>query len=151
MFCQRASSTIAQREGAKRKLQQQAERMTDKSAKRLNEAHVGDNVTVPVSELDRGRADHRNIMTVIVSVDDRGYRLGTKSGVLKTLYLRSMFQLCTDNGFLSLEEVPLDKEVSVREVATKESIGGGQGFERCDCKTDCTTRRCKCKKRKTVV
>ncbi len=40
-----------------------------KSAKHLNEAHVGDNVTVPVSEIESGRADYRNIMTVIVSVD----------------------------------------------------------------------------------
>ncbi len=86
------------------------------------------NATIPVSELDRGRADHRNIMTAIVSVDEKGFfRLGTRFGLLKTLFLRSMFQLCTDSGFIALDDVPLDKEISTREAATKESVGG-QGF-----------------------
>ncbi len=89
-------------------------------------------------------------MCVIVSVDERGFTLGTKHGLLKTLYLRTMFQLWTDNCFLSLEEVLIEKEISVREAAMKESVGGGQGFERRDCKTDCSTHRCKCKKEKRL-
>ncbi len=147
IFCQRRESTKVQRTAAKRKLQHQADRMLDKSAKRLQEAKVGDNATIPVSELDRGRADHRNIMTVIVSVDEKGFfRLGTRFGLLKTLFLRSMFQLCTDSGFIALDDVPLDKEISTREAATKESVGGGQGFSRCDCKSNCLNMRCKCRK-----
>ena len=48
--------------------------------------------------------------------------------------------------FFALDEVP-EKHVSLREVATKGSLGNGQGYLRCNCKTGCKlSTRCKCKK-----
>ncbi len=81
-----------------------------------------------------------------MSVDERGCRLGTKQGVLQPLYVRSMFDLCKTNGFISVSDVPVEKIISLREAATNESVGSGQGFVRCNCKKEaCVSNRCLCR------
>ena len=46
---------------------------------------------------------------------------------------------------LDVSNVPQDKEISLREAAHGESVGNGQGFFKCGCKTGCITGRCKCR------
>ncbi len=146
-LCTKSASAVSHRQGAKRKQEDQAERMMERSNKKFKPAEVGDNVVVHVSELDRGRADHRNVMAVVMSVDERGCRLETKQGVLQPLYLRSMFDLCKTNGFISVSDVPVEKIISLREAATNESVGSGQGFVRCNCKKEAcgVSNRCLCR------
>ena len=43
-----------------------------------------------------------------------------------------------------MEDVDLESEVSLRAAARAESIGGGQGYFRCNCSGNCKTKRCKC-------
>ncbi|MCP3668722.1 MAG: hypothetical protein GY696_40610 [Gammaproteobacteria bacterium] len=62
----------------------------------------GDNVVVRIPDVDRGRRDHRTVMAVVLSSD----RLGTAHGVLKQLFVRSMFEVCSSNGFLDSGNVP---------------------------------------------
>ncbi len=55
-------------------------------------AKVGDNVTVPVPDVDRGRGDPRNVLCVVLEVTTDGfYRVGNGDGVLETLLARNMF------------------------------------------------------------
>ena len=45
---------------------------------------------------------------------------------------------------LAEAEVDPNTEISVREAARLQSIGDGQGFVRCSCKTGCARKTCKC-------
>nr|XP_018911199.1 PREDICTED: uncharacterized protein LOC109039924 [Bemisia tabaci] len=69
--------------------------------------------------------------------------LGTEHGILKSLYTRSQFTV-RHADLISLSDVP-NKEVSLREAATTNSVSGGQGFKRCNCRQKCTNNRCACR------
>ena len=56
------------------------------------------------------------------------YKLDTKHGLLNPIY--SIFTP-------SLDDVVQEREVSLREVATAESTGQGQGFAKCSCTVLC--------------
>ena len=147
--CQNAEKRREQQAGAKRKQEDQAEKMKELSAKRFKAAEVGQCVKVPVPGVDRGKTDPRNILAVVLEVTQDGcYQLGTKNGVLKQLYSRNQFDPCKEK-FLCVEEVPREKEVSLRQTASVLSDGNGQGFQRCNCtnSTRCGSNRCNCKRR----
>ena len=72
-------------------------------------------------------------------------RLGCSTGVLDTLFSRNQFSP-TLTSFLKPEEVNMEKEVGVRTAARAESMGGGQGFPKCNCTGKCLNSRCRCKK-----
>ena len=125
--------------------------MLIKSTQRFEPAAVGTTVMVPVPDVDRGRCEFRNIKAVVLECMSNGlYKLGTKHGVLKQAYSRNKFTPVKES-FLELAEVPKDREVSVREVAREDSLGTGQGFVKCGCKTGCENGRCKCKANKGFV
>ena len=133
------------RAASKRKQEEQAEAMLAASKRKLNPADIGDNVTVRIPEFDRGRGDHSNILAVVLSEHEGMYKLGTRHGKLEGSYSRNQFGLCEEK-FLTSDEVP-DKQISLRSAANLESVGTGQGFFKCNCKTNCEkSHRCKCKK-----
>jgi hypothetical protein len=66
-----------------------AEKMKEKSAQRCAPAAVGQTVLLPVPEVDRGRADHRNVKAVVLEVVDGFYCLGTLHGKLVQLFARN--------------------------------------------------------------
>ncbi|KAK7573634.1 hypothetical protein V9T40_010825 [Parthenolecanium corni] len=131
------------RAGAKEVLTQQATKMLKLSKERYRDAEVGETVRIPIPDVDRARADLRNVLGVVLSHTDGVYEIGTHFGKLNQLYSRNQFTICTDQ-FLSANDVPGQK-ISLRECARSASVTGGQGFERCMCKTDCRTSRCSCK------
>jgi hypothetical protein len=51
--------------------------------------------------------DPRNLLAVVLSREDHGYKLGIKSGVLRGLYTRNQFELY-DNNFLATDTVQLE-------------------------------------------
>jgi hypothetical protein len=148
----------AERAAAKRGLQIQGERMIDKAAKRLKPAQEGDSVTIPVSYLDRGLIDlflflfyikilapgeFSNLMGVVLESSGAGlYKLGTRSGVLKHHYPQTAFTVLKEK-FVDASDVPRGKEMSLREAATSEAMGKGQGFVKCNCVMGCQGK-CKC-------
>lgn len=73
-------------------LEKQAKKMKVSSDKSHLPANVGDNVTIPIPDVDKGRGDLRNIIGVILQRNDEGlYKVGTKHGVLQKLYSRYSF------------------------------------------------------------
>ena len=50
--------------------QKQAERVVKRSRVVMKDETVGDNVTVPIQSVDRGRGDPRNILSVILAVEN---------------------------------------------------------------------------------
>lgn len=131
------------RSRARSRLNQQAHRMTKRSAQLFPPAQIGQSVRIPVPDVDRAKADFGNILGVILEViDNCFYKIGTKWGKLNSLYARNQFSVCPEI-FLSVDEVP-SVSLSLREVATKSSVVGGQGFLKCNCISKCTSRRCSC-------
>lgn len=128
----------------------QAERMVKRSRTINVAGNPGDNVTIPIPLVDRGRGDSRNIMGVIVDRDNNDlYVISVRAGILKGKYSRNQFDLCTQK-LLTHSDVSQDQEVGLRSAVQYESRCGGQGFVRCNCSgaSRCTTNRCKCFKLK---
>ena len=81
-WCKRTEHIQAQRSSAQKRQQEQAEAMLTKSAKQLKVVVVGDNVLVPVPNVDRAKIDHPNLLAVVMEEKAEGlYRLGTRSAV----------------------------------------------------------------------
>ena len=54
--------------------------------------NVGDSVRVTLPDVDRGRADPRNILFAVVAIEnEQYYKLGNKYGTLPQLYTRNQF------------------------------------------------------------
>ena len=121
-----------------------AKRMVRDSDNRLQPLQVGDNVRVPVDRVDRGRADPPYLTGVVTELVHDKYRVGTSSGTLNQLFARSQLEKCKQ-VHLAPEDVA-DPVLSVRSANAAQSIGGGQGHERCTCKGGCKNNRCKCRK-----
>lgn len=148
-------------------MEKQAKRMRLESDRRFAPLEIKSCVTIPIPDVDRSKADFRNIIgikngvnciirnitltkilfsgVVMEVTEDNLYKIGTKEGILPQLYSRNQISF-SDTQFLQIEEVP-NQTISLREANTKESIVGGQGFTRCGCTTKCKSNRCKCRKK----
>lgn len=69
----------------------------------------------------------RTLLALVVGVDNGFYTLGTTSGLLKNKYTRSEFSPCPES-ILDISEIPLDKEVTLKEAAEGNSLFGAQGY-----------------------
>ncbi|CAF5057243.1 unnamed protein product, partial [Rotaria sp. Silwood1] len=146
-FNDRIQRTNEVRQDAKEGQKRQAEEFLQNTSKKqkLANLNVGDNVLVPVPDVDRGPTDARNILAVIMGTAHDKYKLGTQNGVLLGYY--SYHQVCKAPGLptLFIHDVQNDEPKSLREIARLQSVTGGQGLLKCDCKGGCKTNRCKCK------
>ena len=143
-LCDRSELIVAERRGAKLNQVKQSESMLSFTAKRFKPADVGDNVLVPVPDVDRGRADFRNVKGIITKCGNDGtYKIGTSHGTLKQQYTRAQF-IPTIGSFLEETQVP-ENEITLREVARNESLGSGQGNRSCTCLTGCSNNMCSCR------
>ena len=143
-LCHNQRKITESRKKAGKAQAKQANKMTLRTANIMQEANVGDTVTIPVPDLDRGRGDHRNIFGIILTKEDTFCKLGTEFGTLASLFSRNQFSLSKEK-FLNASSVP-DTEISVREAARMASSGSGQGFFKCNCATKCQSSKCKYKK-----
>jgi hypothetical protein len=145
-----SESIHSSRKRAREGILKQAQRMIKRSRLENVPGNVGDNVTIPIPLVDRGRGDSRNIVGLIVSRDENDlYKIAVKGGVLNGKYSRNQFDLC-NYALLTINDVSQDNEISLREAVQCESNCGGQGFLRCNCSgtARCQTNRCKCFKAK---
>ena len=100
-----------ERMGAMKRQQDQAELMKERSVKRFKHAEIGESVFIPIPDVDRSKAELRNVKGVVVEIDESGmYKLGSEHGVLNHLYTRNQFLLCEEK-FLVIEDVPQIKDV----------------------------------------
>jgi hypothetical protein len=82
-----------------------------------------------------------------MNVNEHGvYKIGTKVGQIKGYVSRNQVQFVA-NATLDVSEVPVS-DMSVREIVSKISLSGEQGFVHCKCKKGKTSGRCKCRKLK---
>lgn len=134
------------RNKAAKNLQEQARKMLKMSDAKYAPCVVGTNVTVPIPDVDRARGSFRNVIAVVMEVneDNSTYKLGTKDGVLQQLYARSQFDPCTNSDFLHINDIP-NKSTSLRKAASIAS-GTMQGYKRCNCTKFCRSNSCNCKK-----
>jgi hypothetical protein len=150
LICDRKKRIEEHRTDAIAGLHQQAKRMKSVSDSSNPSVSVGSTVRVPVPEVDRGRGDARSILAIVLKTTRDGfYKLGTRNGILKQLYARSQFGRCNQR-LIKIEEVPTEKEISLRSAATAQSTGTGQGFVKCSCKNKCQNNRCLCVKSKVL-
>ena len=91
----RVEQIQTRRKRAQEALVNQAERMVKRSRMEHAPGNPGDNVTVPVPLVDRGRGDPRNIMGVIIDRDENDmYRSPVCAGMLNGKYSRNQFDIC---------------------------------------------------------
>src|ERR1044072_6555811 len=111
----------------------QAERMVRR--RRIDHAagNIGDNVTVPIPLVDRGRSDLWSIMGIIVDRDMNDmYKIAVCGGILKGKYSRNQFDLCA-HKLLTDRDVDQNQEIALRNAVQHQSNCGGQGFVKCNC------------------
>ncbi|XP_076030430.1 uncharacterized protein LOC143018733 [Oratosquilla oratoria] len=126
-FSVRQNNIISQRKRACEAQLSQAERRIKRSRRIMDRGNVGNNVTIPLSMVNRSRGDSRNIKGMIVDIDENdNYTIAVKSGILRAKYTRNQFDLCTYE-LHSEDDVTADRIVSLRSALQQESKSGGQG------------------------
>ena len=98
--------------------------MLEQSNKRFQPAEEGENVNVPIPEVDRGRLDPPNFTAVVQEHESE----------------TGLYTLRTRAEFLTTADVPEDVTLSMREAACLHSNTGGQGLFKCLCQTSCLTK-----------
>jgi len=126
-------------------LQVKAVKMLRTSKQKFQPAKFGETIRIRVPDVDLSKMDPQNILSVVLDiVDNDFYKLATKNGAINRLYTRNQFSVCKEN-FKSITDVQRDQQISLREASTSNSLIGGQGYTRCNCKTKCITKKCKCR------
>ena len=94
MCVKRKNKIIEKRKTVKYNLETQAFKMTKLAREKFPKEKVGGTVKVPVPDVDRGRCDSRNILVVIMEANLTKdlYKIGTKDGILNSLYARNQFK-----------------------------------------------------------
>ncbi|GFY25527.1 KRAB-A domain-containing protein 2 [Trichonephila clavipes] len=93
--------------------------------KKFSPAQIGDDVKIQVPDVDHGRTDNRNVLAVVVGIEDSDYyKLANENSTLKKLYRRNQFVICKEK-LLSIDEINF-QEMSLREAAAANSRSGGQ-------------------------
>lgn len=138
-----ATNNSINREG----IQQQAERMLQRTVRKYPDALIGSNVKIKIPTVDRTRIDFSNLLGVVMEVkgDFPMYKIGTKIGVLQNYYNRKDLTIISE-VFLLVADVP-DKIVELRTAASDASLFGGQGMALCNCRSNCGSNTCGCRKK----
>ncbi|XP_067138747.1 uncharacterized protein [Centruroides vittatus] len=150
-YQKKIESVVIIRNNTKFSLKKQDEKMKAMSVDKYPNVKIGQNVRLKVPEIDKAKTDPKSVIAVVVDVkDNEFYQLGTctKIEVLKQLYTQNQFTSCPED-FIKIEVVKC-KEVSLREVVTKLSLTGGQGFKKCNCLKKCVTKKCACKSSRSL-
>ncbi|GFU53892.1 KRAB-A domain-containing protein 2 [Trichonephila clavipes] len=89
------------------------------SQKKFAPAQVG----LQVPDVDRARADNRNVLAVVVGIEDSDfYKLANKNGALKQLYTRNQFVISKEK-VLSTDEIYFQEMSLIEAAANSRSAG----------------------------
>lgn len=142
----------------------QAKKMVNKSNKILGSLAAGDNVLIGkkscpciilvlfnfsiigISEFDRGKGDPANLIGVVMEEKDGKFKVGTKHGIIDTWLERNCLQSTRFNK-IQISDVP-NNVSNIRSLVRMDSVGSGQGYQRCNCTRGCNSNKCKCVKNK---
>lgn len=104
--CAKKELITVNKEQAIEGLQAQANIMKQLSDKKFPLIEVGKTVTVPVPYVDRAKGDARNVLGAIIEKTDDGfYKVGTKRGIINTLFSRNQIQECKEN-LININDIP---------------------------------------------
>ena len=146
------------REKATENVQKKAESVTKKALKKspTSSLKLGDVVLVPLSDVDCTKVDGKTLAGVIVTInkDKSTCTVAVKEGLLHRAYafhaLRVVPIASNNRKAIDLEDANLHwhglPKITEREAARFVSSVGGQGMVKCNCKGDCITNSCACKK-----
>ena len=112
----------------------------------FEELSIGDCVTVGVPDPDLGELDFCRVYGVIMEIKNGAYQIGTKDGIIKGWFQRPDL-IKSGNSNTKIDDVLRDKSLCLRDVGKKQSITGGQGVKKCNCKAAkkrCQTAKCNC-------
>ena len=126
-----------------------------KKDKNISDIKDGDIVRVGLHRVDSTKVDPRHITGVVVEHTKTGQlRIACANGVLKRTYPRHNVFPVNHVGN-NRELVNLDEpyknwrglpKIDERTAARFTSVVGGQGHVHCNCRGQCVTSRCKCRK-----
>jgi hypothetical protein len=91
-----------------------------------------------------------NILAFILDLKHRKYQLGTANGILLGYFLFKQLSKALEIPTLHLQDVPDREPKSLREVTRLQSVTGGQGRLKYDCKGGSKTNRCECEQAKVL-
>ncbi|KRZ51589.1 KRAB-A domain-containing protein 2 [Trichinella nativa] len=89
-----------------------AAKMTRRTKKMLIPLKIGQNCTVRVPDVDRGPADPKNFLVVVMAECEGLYTVGCREGKLASKFTAADLQVISEN-LLSIDEVP-DTEIPLR-------------------------------------
>ena len=146
------NQTITQHEVLRNMARQDLQNYTDKMAnqmnkgkKRIKEFQIGDLVRVAIPKIDRCSVDRPTLPCKILErTENNKYCLGSKFGMIEIYYTASELESLGTASFPELNDIPPDK-ISIREAARLQSAGSASGSI-CNCKSECNSNRCRCKK-----
>ncbi|CAI6377295.1 unnamed protein product [Macrosiphum euphorbiae] len=102
--------------------------MLKSPSSRFDPLEIGSTVRVSIPDVDRARGAPRNLLAVVLDVENDLYKLVP----------------CKEK-LLDIPKFIKEKELTLREAAGLSSISGTQGYQRCHCKTKCKNNKCACR------
>ncbi|XP_043464627.1 uncharacterized protein LOC122500018 isoform X1 [Leptopilina heterotoma] len=145
-LCARGNSLINIQNDCYERQKRRAEKMVTFSAENFQPLIIGDSVSLSVPNVDRGPFDFNNILGIVTVIQNGVYKIGTQEGIINGWFPRCDIQK-TGSQIISLSNVNNDNHISLREAASMQSISGGQGIKKCNCKAaknQCKSNRCSC-------
>ncbi|CAG8603276.1 9673_t:CDS:2, partial [Cetraspora pellucida] len=111
---------------------------------------VGDLVKIQIAKIDRGPGDRCALLCKVFSVlPNNMYNLICRFGILKNAFLASEVLPLGPKEFPELDNPPTDTTISIIEAARLQSISLASN-KGCNCRDDCLTARCLCRKVNTL-
>ncbi|KRY27849.1 hypothetical protein T01_883 [Trichinella spiralis] len=95
---------------------------------------IGQNCTLRVPDVDRGPADLKNFLVVVMAECEGLYTVAAD------------LQVISEN-LLAIDDVP-DAEIPLRTAVTKAT--GDQGYVKCMCLSGCSSGRCSCSRKRVL-
>ena len=153
---ERAANIAASRDQASRGQEKSVEKMLALAKKLKAAFSIGDLVVLKVPDVDRGPFDPNNLLCLIIEAKNGIFRLACRAGILERCQAANSFSRSSLLCDFTIDDVPMavDKKgnstgerlvLSVRETARELSVGNGQGYVKCSCAGQCSTKRCSCK------
>lgn len=128
----------------------QADYMLGASRKRMktNTIEIGTNIAIPIPVFDRAKLDAQNVIGVVSSIEDQALgaiNIWTQHGALDGVYFPNQYTVLPERH-LHIKDVMANPKLSLRKIASLQSISGGQGISRCTCTSHskCQTKNCGC-------
>ena len=154
-LCGKLESQQINRVAAVEGLHRQGNRMLARTDSMFAPIPVGTNVRIAIPDQDRWKMGPRNIVCVVMKVEEDFYTVGCRNGILKRSFIRADLEV-VDACFLAVEAVP-ENYTTLRQCGIgydADDVNIGSNFLQpsfCKCTKRCTTRSCPCRKQNQQV